>query len=347
MAALAPYLKAAAATLTRLELAANGITVTGAETLGGALSGSAVAYLELSGNAIGDPGVYRLGDCLRGPALTLVGLHANWIGDEGAAHLAAALHAPSSALRYVGLNKNRVGDRGAAVLAAALGAKRSAVATLKLDNNDVGDAGASELAAAISKSPALETLRLVGNPRIGAAGAAALAAAQRTKPSVAVDLGNGGFEGGGGGGPPGGGGAGGTGPPGGGPPGGSADGRVVMLNEGTAAELRRSTMSSVFVYYGWAHCGDCGALAEFWSMIAEQLPGKLYGVACETAPKLCASRDVAPAEPAFDVWRPGGDAERYDGEKSTEGVVNFIKANLGLGAAMGAPVPGVPQKEEL
>ena len=52
------------------------------------------------------------------------------------------------------------------------------------------------------------------------------------------------------------------------------------------------------------------------------------------------SRDVAPAD-AFDV--PGGDAERYDGEKSTEGVVNFIK-NLGLGAAMGAPVPGVRKR---
>ena len=86
-------------------------------------------------------------------------------------------------------------------------------------------------------------------------------------------------------------------------------------------QLRRSTGSSVFVHFGWAHCGDCAALAEFWSMIAQQLPGKLYGIACDTAPNLCASRDVAPAEPAFDVWRPGGDAERYEppGDDSPSG----------------------------
>ena len=174
MAALAPYLKAAAATLTRLELAANGITVTGAETLGGAPSGSAVAYLELSGNAIGDPGVYR-------PAIT---------GRRSRSSVARQLdwrrgrrpprRRPPRAVvgvPYVGLNKNRVGD-GAAVLAAALGAKRSAVATLKLDNNDVGDAGAGARRRDLEGPH--ETLRLVGNLRIGA-GAAAFAAAQRTK----------------------------------------------------------------------------------------------------------------------------------------------------------------------
>ena len=137
---------------------------------------------------------------------------------RGAAHLAAALHAPSSALRYVGLNKT-------ASATAARRPRRRARRSARRSRRSSSTTTTSATPAPPSsppryREPALETLRLVGNPRIGAAGTAALAAAQRTKPSVAVDLGNGGFEGGGGGGgPPGGGGAGGTGPPGGGPPG--------------------------------------------------------------------------------------------------------------------------------
>ena len=97
----------AAPALTRLELAANGITDAGIDALKKILvrAGSSLEYLELSGNKLGDAGVRALSDVLAAPdvvpALTLVGLHANGIGDEGAAFLAANV-LPKSVIAYLG-----------------------------------------------------------------------------------------------------------------------------------------------------------------------------------------------------------------------------------------------------
>ena len=163
--------------VTTVELAANGITATGAAALATVLDAQSITHLELSGNELGDAGIAALSPVLRvNTNLNLIGLHMNKITDVGASELASIIEQPMSALEYIGLNKNEISDAGATALAAAL--PNSFVNTLKLDNNLIGETGAVALARVYfgsniqnSHSSPLQ-LQLQGNPGFQAAGQA-------------------------------------------------------------------------------------------------------------------------------------------------------------------------------
>jgi hypothetical protein len=55
--------------------------------------------------------------------------------------------------------------------------------------------------------------------------------------------------------------------------------------------------------------------------------GRLWHISCDEQPELC--RQVGDV-PAFEAWPPGGGAERYAGQKSTEGLVEFLRLKVEL-----------------
>ncbi|XP_068700158.1 protein NLRC3-like isoform X2 [Montipora foliosa] len=175
-AAILAHAMATNSTVTKLDLAANGIGDSGAAALAKAVEiNSKLTYLYLFQNRIGDSGAAALAKAVEiNSTLTKLDLSYNGIGDSGAAALAKAEEI-NSTLTYLYLFHNRIGDSGGCALAKAVEIN-STLTKLDLSYNGIGDSGAAALAKAVESNSTLIELDLSHNG-ISDSGAAALAKA--------------------------------------------------------------------------------------------------------------------------------------------------------------------------
>jgi uncharacterized protein (TIGR02996 family) len=177
---LAPIALKRIATLRKLELNGNALTVEMARVLAQAPLLDSVEELDLGSNSLGDQGV---GFLARSPYLTRLGrlsLNSNRLGPDACRALAVA-EVPH--LRSLNVRTNTIGDEGLTDL--ARGPSLAALTALHASYNRVSSRGALWLAEAF---PAfLSVLDLSWNP-IGDAGVRALASATQAPHLTALDL---------------------------------------------------------------------------------------------------------------------------------------------------------------
>jgi len=150
-------------TVTKLDLADNGIGNAGAAGLAEALkSNTTLAVLDLSRNVITDGGAADLAEALKSnTTLTVLNLPRNGIFDAGAAGLAEALKS-NTTLTVLNLTSNGIGAAGAECLAEAL-KSNTTLTVLKMSDNDIGGAGAASLGVALKSNTTLTVLELCFN----------------------------------------------------------------------------------------------------------------------------------------------------------------------------------------
>ncbi|XP_072892755.1 NACHT, LRR and PYD domains-containing protein 3-like [Hemitrygon akajei] len=155
-------LKNPACKIQKLGLERVGLTGSGAEDLGSALStNQTLMELDLSGNKLGDSGVKLVSAALRNPECKIQKLVLIDVGltDSGTKDLACTLTANRS-LMGLDLNKNKLGDSGVKLVSAALRNPECKIQKLGLNCVGLTDSGADDLLSALSTNQSLMGLDL-------------------------------------------------------------------------------------------------------------------------------------------------------------------------------------------
>ncbi|XP_059849627.1 NACHT, LRR and PYD domains-containing protein 3-like isoform X2 [Hypanus sabinus] len=155
-------LKNPACKMQKLWLERVGLTDSGAEDLGSALStNQTLTELDLSGNKLGDSGVKLVSAALRNPECKIQKLVLIDVGltDSGSKDLASTLSA-NRWLMGLDLNKNKLRDSGVKLLSAALRNLERKMQKLGLNCVGLTDSGADDLFSALSTNQSLMGLDL-------------------------------------------------------------------------------------------------------------------------------------------------------------------------------------------